>query len=255
MIVNAGTMMKSTFARAYPRHLILHDVYQKSADYRASIHDMRVRCKTRIILDNGAHEGIYPPLNEYLATAVELQPDVVVLTDIVGVKSNESQHRAMEFAGMIEKRFPKMQMMYAPQGETQDQILADYEWSINTLDPDRYIIGFGQSYLKWEDRQRGIIDEIARLEMVQSVMSLPNAARMTYHILGARWRPTGAFNVWSDVIVGLDTIKPCTCALEKVMYPRRPALNIDRYSNEVCDDTRLAQNVVALSERYELMIG
>jgi hypothetical protein len=260
MIANIGTLVQSKMVQRYPYHLFLAQLYIESEDYRSTIKRMRIEYGTRVILDNGAHEGeiIEPDLYAEVLQDM-LCPDLpmtVVLPDLIGFNAIRSRVRGMVFMERFE-RFPELTFMYVPQGEHQEDIVREFYLAQERLDPNRCILGFGQSYLKWEDQY--VRDEDARFQLVRRVVE-GGRHPVPYHILGARWRPRRWD--WLDgyrneiKVLGLDTVKPITCALGHTMYPSKPGSGkVDLSSMERADDTRILQEAVRLSTLNGLVYG
>lgn len=256
LITNVGTLLHSQFARKYPQMLCLSQIYEKSVDYRNALRD-KMRQGHRIILDNGAHEGFDVDLNDYAIVAKDLEPSVIVLTDLVGRSSKDSRDRSLQFVTLMEGPggLPsKTEYMYTPQGRCRSEVLDEYAWAIENLDPKRFIIGLGQGYLQWCHGPGDENSEITRLPMVQSVMALPGAAACRFHLLGARWEATpmvGSVYASYPNLIGVDTIKPVTCAEAGLRYPNRPSnRSIERMSMTVVDEELLRENVVRFCHQY-----
>ncbi len=252
MIVNTGTFMKSEYAASYPRHLVLAQVLMKDAAYTGAVR-RAIEAGTRVILDNGAHEGIDVDINSYLQLAVALEPWCVVLPDLVGRPPGQSRERQMDFYRTIRDRLPgETQYMYVGQGRTPEEALDDFDWASNTLHPDRFIIGLGQAYLLWRYAfDYGDDHEGARAQMIEEVFSAEPMAVYRYHVLGARWAPpVVSFSQYSQVI-GIDTIKPCYCAHWGTTYPDMGQdKKIARNSRTAVDDISLKANVDAFCKAY-----
>lgn len=253
MIVNVGTLVHSEYAQKYPYHLILAQLYEESFQYRVAVDNMRSSMGTRFILDNGAHEGIVPTtesIASYWRIVQAVEPSLVVLPDLIGRNSHLSRELSMRFADRVNERYTQIKCMFVPQGENQEQIVAEYRFAQRELPSRHFVVGCGQSYLTWETA--ALRDEAARLQMFDECLIPDSKAR--FHILGGRWTP---FNVRTTVglkhhFVGLDSIKPCTCALTGALYPRRPREPVDRLSTAVAEDDRLRTNVFQFCAHYGL---
>ena len=250
MITNVGTLLRSTYAQTYPRHLALAPMICKNPAHAALIMQM-ARRGTRIILDNGAHEGITIDEEVYLDVAVGIQPSIVVLPDVVGWPAEKSRARGMRFHDRAMKTTLQCEYMYALQGSDPDDALRDYQWAITHLDPLHYVIGLGQVYLLWEKAYH-IYGEEARVRMMQDMASsCPIPERYRFHILGARWAPPPSplTAVGLDV-VGIDSIKPCHCAANDLVYPNKPTRACSRMSNRRVPDRLLRLNVAEFGRLY-----
>lgn len=254
-IGTVGAMTHSRLARSYPYQLILAQMWLGSVDYQRAVISMKWELDRNqsynIILDNGAHEGINISLEDYFTVVLQASPSCVVLPDLIGKSHIDSRIRSMLFAEQVLKLYPATKLMYVPQGRNRDEIVEEFEWAQNELDPNTYTIGFGQSYLTWETDEEK--DEVARLRLVGTIMSHSNAYRARYHILGARWHPKSFANHFDKFhFVGLDTIKPCHCCLEGRMYPSKPPRKIDRMDKACPSDALLSANIQKLCDHYEL---
>jgi hypothetical protein len=154
--------------------------------------------------------------------------------------------------------------MFAAQGEDRDDVLCQYDWALRTLNPRDYIIGFGQAYLQWadgytdQDRRRSDWEK-PRQEMIEDIESYSGLQKMNlfqFHILGARWNPMPLFHLLEKVnIVGLDSVKPCTCAFASTYYP---VYKQEHRKIDLCDEVQhcltnsLTLNIDRLIDAYSL---
>lgn len=257
MIVNAGTFLNCAYARAYPRHLFLAQMIAADHYYEAVVTDY-CREHTDTILDNGAHEGLDFDVATYLEIAASVMPGMVVLPDLIGQHHADSRKHSMASACSLMQRLHTRcpRMMYAPQGQNEDEILQEYAWAQTELDPQIYTIGFGQSYLAFE--REGLTDEEARGYLMRQVLAgQPENAQCRYHVLGARWSPENFRPLYKSYsFTGLDTIKPCTVSLNGdgvSLYPCKPQRNkLDLMDPRIADGIRLRDNVMALCSAYGL---
>lgn len=261
MIANEGTLRSCEYALKYPYHLVLAQFWDNH-NYRTGILDIQNR-GARIILDNGAHEGVVMKPYDYALVALELQPHVVVLPDLINTKSEESRSRQLDFAHDVERGLPGVHFMYCGQGRTKKEVIDDYTWAVSMLDHDKFIIGFGQAYLQWADPRGGLHKdrELTRAAMFVDLfahfdyLELEGPKEARFHILGARWDPWAYGAYWQQYnFVGLDTVKPVQCALNAVVYPQRPETKIDHLSDQACSSVRLRHNVRQLVSHYNLAI-
>ena len=209
-----------------------------------------------MILDNGAHEGVVVPPNDYLELAKSIRPWGVVLPDTMGAPALESRMRSLIFSARLSHDLPGAMQYYVPQGTSAVEALDEYDWALSNLDPSRYIIGFGSAYLLWEDQQpAGAHAEAGREQQVMEVMQHAEAHRFRFHMLGARWEPTKVFSTYPNII-GIDSIKPCHCAFYHTLYSRagkesKPAgAEPDRFSDRVAEESLLADNVNDFCSAY-----
>jgi hypothetical protein len=230
-----------------------------SRGYRTRI-KQKLEDGDRIILDNGAHEGIDIDLNEYKQIALDLLPSVVVLTDLVGRSNLDSRKQSLEFIRRLSvddsEKFMRAgtKFMYVPQGQTKDQVLYDYAWALDNLSSEQYVIGLGQGYLCWVDADHDANDETTRAPMIEQVMEKAHGYPHEFHVLGARWAAGGCDYSIYENITGIDSIKPCTCASFGLTYPQRPPKgqrSVDRMSAPAVDEKLLLANVEAFCLEYK----
>jgi len=293
IITNVGMLLKSELVRGFARTLCLAQLY-KEPGYAEALKE-KIANGDRVILDNGAHEGIDYPIAEYLAIALDLQPTVVVLTDLVGRTSEQSRANSFRLLwaltgqnetecpepdwAVVRDAFPKTKFMYVPQGANKQQVMDDYRWAINNLDPDLFIIGFGQGYLCWASNEWEVNQEATRLPMVMAALDEhakwlqkqadDNAQALLegkpqkeiktfeFHVLGARWSADSIhYGHISPYISGIDTIKPTTCAFTNRVFPNRPDIrSIVRESSDVVSEALLIQNINAFCVEYGCVSG
>lgn len=266
MICNVGTLMRNTYARHYPRHLVLAQLWRDSIPYRDAISSMQRSHGTEIILDNGAHEGELVTDDCYLEVIQELNPNIIVLPDLIGQSGSISIERSLEFCQKLDKRgfYGPGGLMIPCQGLTPPNVVDAYSHAMATLDPKRFIIGFGQSYKVFEEspevRGLNVQEEDARFKLMKRVLQHYKAPEFRFHILGGRWKASRKFveTVWrnDEYIIrftGLDSIKPCTCSLNEIMYPNRPISPVDRRSMNSATIHKLVYNVAAFCDAYGLI--
>lgn len=225
MIANNGMLMLSPWAKYYRYHLILAQQWIADQEYRQFVRNMREKSpRMDVILDNGAHEGIVIDPEEYLDIAIDLQPNCVVLPDLIGEPALESRKMSMGFMGKASIYMPRCRWMYVPQGASKYDIMQEFKWAteaFTSANNRQWIIGLGQSYLTWETD--AIKDEEARSCLIEEICKLPHVAGCQFHILGGRWNPKNWVEYLGRLnLVGMDSVKPCTCALAAVPYPIKP---------------------------------
>lgn len=259
MIANLGTLLASPTARRYSYHMVLAQPYASSGAMRSIIEAMISVRGTEFILDNGAHEGEVMDDDEYMQVVKSLKPECVVLPDLIGRPWKESRDRSIDFddklrSGLVNS---EMRRMFVPQGDSKEGILAAVDWACSNLDPDQYTIGLGQSYLTWETETRK--DEAARAAMILDIRAQIHPSDLAvsrFHLLGGRWSPVHIDMMapkGSLLIVGLDSIKPCTCALNQVLYPERPENNKTDFLDErIASEHALSHNMYDFCRLYGL---
>ncbi len=250
LITNIGSLLHSKFVQDYPNTLCLAQYYI-DVGYAAALR-RKVAKGHRVILDNGAHEGIDFPLKEYKEIVMDLKPKVVVLTDLVGRHYEDSRESSLKFVTMLNlDELPDTQFMYVPQGKNKEEVLLDYRWALLNLDPKRFIIGFGQGYLQWAKNETEVNFEATRQPMINAVMQMPLAEDHEFHVLGARWSGDNTDYGWFPQIRGIDTIKPATCTWFDKTYPFRPSQrSMPRESLMALDEHNLCRNINAFCKEY-----
>lgn len=265
MIVNIGTLLHSQICQRYPYHMVLAQQWAASEAYRQTISKMQLMDNCRIILDNGAHEGIDIDIDLYTKVVRELEPDVVVLPDLVGRPGDESRALSLKFADALAKQHGcPIKYMFAAQGQDRDDVLFQYDWAMTYLDPKDYIIGLGQAYLQWTNepvgQDRGGPDwEKPRQKMIEDMEAYAGLTKLQayqFHLLGARWNPMALFRIYRKLnIVGLDSIKPCTCTFAGTYYPvyKQEKRKLDLCDdNGYCSTNALTLNIDRLVDAYGL---
>lgn len=247
LIVNEGTLVHSEWVMSYPRHMVLAQMCMQSADYMSRVMALRNTDGVKIILDNGAHEGAVVDPNDYARLVMAIKPDVAVMPDIPGTARQVSRDRSLKWMhdlAAIWQDWDSLTYMYVPQGESDTQVIDEFDWAISELDPARFMLSASIiNCLHWGDSER------ARLEMLDDIMSNDDAAGFRFHLLGAKWDPTEDYHQWPNV-VSIDSLKPCKCALKRVVYPTHtPSLSLA--STQIAKDNRLAANV----HTFEVMYG
>ncbi len=250
LITNVGALLHNPYVREYPNTLCLAQLFA-NPQYAIALRE-KVEKGHRVILDNGAHEGIDIDLDFYKKCALAIQPTVVVLTDLVGRDCVDSRENSLRFVNMLEDHeLPNTKFMYAAQGLNKAQVLEDYAWALENLDPSKFIIGFGQGYLQWAANEIEVNFEGTRHPMVAAVMQMPHAKKFEYHVLGARWAADKVDYSWWPEITGIDTIKPTTCTWYGMTYPNRPAQrSIVRESENDIKTAPLKANIKAFCKEY-----
>jgi hypothetical protein len=254
LIANVGSYKnRDGLVFRYPNSLALAHLYGPHGLYSGAL-KAKVALGHRIILDNGAHEGVDMDIQSYAEVVKDLKPAVVVMTDKVGISNVGSRARSLHLLNYVTpKDLPGTKFMYTPQGEDKDQVLADYEWALNRLDPSEFMLGLGQGYLCWADKDRPdtVNLEDTRVPMVEAVMKLPNADKFEFHLLGARWSAGQSRYDQFANISGVDTIKPVTCSEFRTYYPTRPPIRcINREGYHEIDEAYLAANIETFCESY-----
>ncbi len=255
LITNVGTLIKSPLAIDYPSTLALAHIYAKHPAYANTL-KMKIRVGHRVILDNGAHEGIDIDLAEYAKVITDLAPSVVVMTDLINRPREESRKRSFELFDHLAEfqqsdAAMNTQFMYVAQGTSKQEVLDEYEWAINELDPVLFIIGLGNGYLHWVRETGDENKEETRMPMVGEVLGMPGAEDHEFHVLGARWSADNSDYAYFENISGIDTIKPCTCASSGLVYPTKPPFRcMDRESLDTVDSSLLEMNILEFCADY-----
>lgn len=243
MIVNTGTLIQSQVCQRYPYHMVLAQQYIADETYRATLAKMQELDTCRIILDNGAHEGIDIDLDVYEAVIMELEPDCVVLPDLVSRPGSQSYDLSMAFAEWMWKHQGGTRLMFVAQGENKEDVLYQYHRAHRYLDPKDFMIGLGQAYLHWVKDPWTNQHEAARQAMILDMIRYGGLDLMQahqYHILGGRWSPAHYGRIGSMInISGLDSVKPCTCAYAGTSYPVYP---YNKGKIDLCDSTYAVSN-------------
>ena len=255
MIATPGMWKASQYVQRYPYHLVLAQVLSGDEGLLNTIKVVRygaVQGCRSLILDNGAHEGIIFDPNEYERIAKALWPDIIVLPDLIGRHWQESRDYSMDFVKRFDTEAPyRPRFMFAGQGENAVQVIAAYDWAIDSLDPARFVLGFGQAYLQWCRNEAEVNSEGRRWEAFETITMHAKAKKFDWHILGGRWETTLSFSM-RGYVKGLDSIKPLSCAAGGTYYPAKPDTKLDPASNLVIDDGKLADEVDSFCRHYNL---
>lgn len=258
MIVNAGTLLHYESVRTYPRHLVLAPVLARNSDMLDTVREM-IKSGVAVILDNGAYEGELMSTKEYAQMVAFLQPTVAVLPDLPNHNHLDSRDCSMDAWRQIRQLNPTQKVMYQPQGVTREQVLKEYSHIIHTYTGHQaLVIGLGLAYKHWlpgGPTSATPDDEGAREHMVVSVMNIPNAHKHKYHILGGRWEGSWLFSDNWPNIKGLDTAKPCNCALAGQAFPCPNVNSQVDDSMDVADYKLLWENMRRLAQEYNLDIS
>lgn len=254
-IFNLGTLIGNPYAAMVGNQLVLAQHYIYNHRYQQAILNIKHWNGTRFILDNGAHENERVDNDDYLQVVLRLNPWAFVLPDIVLGSAVESRILGFEFLTKVREVWAgvdeEAMFFYAPQGRTPEETLQEYQWAIETLNPRRYIVCFGQSYLAWlEDASEKDV-ELRREQLFTEVMEIKGSENFMYHILGGRWKPTAMYGNHPRV-VGLDSIKPCRCALEDKVYPAKAQCFTYILSDERTAVDTLAHNIAEFCNLYAL---
>lgn len=218
MIANVGTMLESAYARAYPRHMFLMQVYQKAPEsYRMTVQHLCEKAGTTVMADNGAHEGIICEDGEYLKFIEETQPQYAVLPDLIGQDWMKSRDRSLQFDAKMLAVAPNTRAIFAGQGRSSEETLIAYRWAMLHLNQEHYLMGLGQAYLRWETPTRK--GEAARWELFRNIIEFGYPER-PFHILGARWNACDFFSQ-IPCVQSIDSIKPWKSADCGDRYPAR----------------------------------
>lgn len=256
VITNVGTFMQTPLPKKMPNQMVLHQVLAANPNYFRAVKRMQHLYKPRIILDNGAHEDCLASEEAYKGMIEELQPDVVVLPDLIGQRWEDSFKVSLKFSEWMIAHFPQMEMIFACQGEDPPQTLKAYAQAYRELPADKFIIGFGQSYLCWQ--RDGLRDDMARRELMYRLIKYMGFAiddvQHRGHILGGRWNTCPMDECYQQLnITGLDSVKPCTCAVQGTTYPVRTNGKIDLADMSVPHSIgSLVQNINTFIDAYQL---
>ncbi|MEK0325649.1 MAG: hypothetical protein QQN63_08090 [Nitrosopumilus sp.] len=256
LITNVGTLQGSVWARHFPRHLFLAQVYAGADElYRATVRRIIRRKNTRTIMDNGAFEGHVTDLREYAKIIAATRPDIVVLPDVLedrmGTISRSEAY--LKLASWQPKHY-----MYVPQGDGIADTLKAYDTAFQELDPGRFIIGIGKSYYHWCGDETERAYESGRVQMVRDIFHITDSNRHRFHLLGGRCNPTQQFTVWTDRFIGLDAYDPCACTLQDSVYPTfDPSRKVNHLSDLEAPGGCLAleRNVSLFCNYYGLTAG
>jgi hypothetical protein len=258
MITTKG-MIDSPLAQVYKHHMLLA---QTMSDSVMSLAGKGLCCDPNkiVILDNGAHENALVDDGVYMDIIDYLRPQVVVLPDLIGELGGKSFERSMAFERRVRHYQTRTEwrckFMIPVQGNSRTDVLITYDSVMHALQkaPGDYILGFGQSYLQFLQSPEEQHTEVRRYELIREVMMNPLAKRFRFHVLGGRWWP-GDYSHWLNII-GLDSIKPLTCALSGTIYPACPgeARKLDLLDTRRVDSRLFTQNVGAFAKAYGLTL-
>ena len=263
LITNVGTYTESGIVARYRRHLVLAQLWDEKG-YASRTRSLARKGAT-IMLDNGAHEAVVIDLNRYARIVKESHAHYVVLPDLIGQSSEASCHHGMGFYGSHPELFSSSPHgclpVYAVQGTSKADVLNGYKWAMETWHPAHVVLAIGQAYLQFlteeeQNEPNQLYHESARLRLLMSLQDMNGFSRFRWHILGARWSPTKVFGSVPQII-GIDTIKPCICALTTMMpsspnlYPNRPHRTVfSRRSTTVAWPASLVDNIYSFSVAY-----
>lgn len=208
LIANIGSyIQKVPTVINYPYHLVLAQVIGDSLkNFRVTAELCRNK---QVILDNGAYEGFIPDWNNYVHMTNALCPWCVVLPDIVRGNAEESRELAFNIEAGIKCN---SKLMYVPQGRNREEVLREFQWVFQNLNPDVYILGVGTASFFWGK------GEEHRQSMLQEIFALKNSKLFKYHMLGARKTNILPYTYQPNVI-GIDTFKPCRWAMDRREMP------------------------------------
>ena len=256
-IGNVGTYLKSKSIAYYPYHLMLVQQFtdiKKSDRKRLMVAISRIRANcpdSRIILDNGAYEGIELNVSKYAGVVESLKPDVVVLPDRSDGNKDDLEPFSELLMGILDRNEGySPEFMYVPQSEKKEDLLYEYSVAIEECSDD-IIIGLGMGYYHYCTNTIDRAKEEMRYAFVSDVMNLPGASKRRFHLLGARWFPTPLFSRW-DNIVGIDCFKPCRSALELKIYPTVAVNPKDQMSMRAPVDLSLVTSMAQFCDAYNL---
>lgn len=237
MITNVGTFMTHAAVRAYPFHLTLCEQILFNGDYATAMSQFADRHDTRLILDNGAHEGKLIDDNVYMNIIANLLPDVFVLPDLVGHSAYESRCRSLDFAvrflrderGHMAAEYDP-QLIYTIQGNSPADVQTELDWINagglcdaigNKWHGSRPVLGVGQVYLQYCFDEGEDDTDLGRKRFFDDVRTADTGelAQYAFHILGGRWTPLPVDVIAARrTIVGLDSVKPLTCTLDDTPF-------------------------------------
>jgi len=251
MIVNTATLKACQWAQRYPRHLVLAQVLAQDQEYFQLVLNM-IADGVRVILDNGAHEGVVCNLSEYYQIAKKLKPWCVVLPDLIGVHAIESRTRSLVFYRWIYEqdwRPNDFSVMYVPQGKSQQEVVDEYLFAEEYFKNKGHltIIGLGDSYKYCYQKPNEDAEEV-KSRLLQTMLDETVAPDFPIHILGGRTNPTKFYSTIERVI-GIDSSDPCQCALTYQAYPtantefeRATKQTFNLTSATVANETSLKRN-------------
>lgn len=228
LITNTAMLKKYEWTRRYKYHLVLAQVLARDQEYFELVQTMIAKGAS-VILDNGIHEGVVCSLSEYYEIANELQPECIVLPDLIGAHAIESRTRSLVFyRWLLQRKWPVPSTMYVPQGLCQREIVDDFLWSLNYFQdqPCSIRIGMGNAYKYCytnADKEHNTSPEEVKVRLVKAMLfeCARCAAIETFpqmHILGGRAISSKWYGLQPN-IVGIDSLDPCRCALDGQFYP------------------------------------
>lgn len=243
LIANVGTILKSPVARTYPRHLVLAPAILSNPVYRSILNTMS-KSGIKFILDNGAAEAVDIGLNVYLQIVEDLNPWCVILPDLLNRPRLQSRAKSLDFLAMLKAAKYTGHVMYVPQGSNQDEILDEYDWAATDgLALYHWRLGMGRSFLHWGTQ------EVHRIQMFQEVHQNAAARNASFHILGATTHPTIYYSEQPNVI-GIDSSKPCNCALSRLTYPCCPPRGMRDTLRKCAPEQLLVTNIQSFCYKY-----
>lgn len=261
MICNpANAFAHEEILRSCRHHLVLWDQFRRMSDEprRRLIHLYRELMSDghTVILDNGAHEGVIPLDSSYAELAKELGPTILVLPDLVGVDSKLSFLKGLSFYCNHCWDLPEeTRFMIAGQGDGPHAVVLAYCDIYARMSPERFIVGLGQSYLQFTSVEGRLTKEteLTRAALV-SDLQLKSPHRMDefeHHFLGGRWADPQHIGSAFSKVIGLDSIKPLTCAMLGVDYDGK---TVHRSSDHRFDprNSEMVVNASAWNDQIEI---
>lgn len=216
LITNVATLENLKWAQRYRYHLVLAQVLVQHPKYFDILCEMARDGQHRIILDNGAHEGVICTLSEYLKVCEKLRPWCVVLPDLIKESAIESRSRSLTFLDWWWRTQPSQTIMYVPQGRCQREIVDEYLWATehfrNQIPGEDVLIGLGDGY-KVCYQYPGENPEVVKTRLLQAMLDETACNELPFHVLGGRTIPTKFYST-IERVTGIDSVDPCQQALE-----------------------------------------
>lgn len=254
MIPTPGILKFGRICQQYPYQLWLAQWFQDLEMFKTPLSDFALAAKQvtalrthRIILDNGAFEGVLVPTEKLVRIIMQLKPQIAVLPDIPNEYWMASWKCSMDAAAQLEKEGYKGEFMVCPQGRNPKEVCEFVQTCAESLDPKRYILGLGLCYKHWGTSEK------ARTQMLNIVWDmLPSSWRV--HMLGARL-PYGEqawqwpFMQRGPDLVGMDSFKP-TQEVYKECWAKENARN----DYHPVQDEDVLSSVYHYAQQYDINI-
>jgi hypothetical protein len=207
---------------------VLAHLYLKNSDYKEKINELKGLGRP-LMLDNGAWEfGSSMPPKQYLDIIEELEPTYAVIPDVYRNRW-QSEKMTSEFID-INDRSKDTQLMFVPQGENVEEIIASHEYLVAQYGMFYDVLAIAKHIGKITNR----------VDFVNTLVARAAEPPIDVHFLGFwNWEEFDNAKIGNWNLISLDTKYPVKGAIDHKFtdqleyYNTQLYLDLDIFNIEV----------------------